>query len=66
MKIEILGHTDTRDSVYYNQKLSDSWAKTVVDYLVINSIAQNSLKYKRGKILSNLYLQITTKKKAIK
>ena len=46
MKIEISGHTDNKGSASYNQKLSESRAKTVVDYLVTNGINQMRLEFK--------------------
>lgn len=46
MKIEISGHTDNKGSAAYNQKLSESRAKTVVDYLIANGINQSRLEFK--------------------
>lgn len=46
LKIEISGHTDNKGSSIYNQKLSESRAKTVVDYLVANTIPSSRLEYK--------------------
>ncbi|HSH64269.1 MAG TPA: OmpA family protein [Bacteroidia bacterium] len=45
MKIEISGHTDSKGAADYNQKLSESRAKSVVDYLVKAGIAQNRLTF---------------------
>ena len=36
LRIEISGHTDSRGSAKYNQSLSESRSKAVVDYLVAN------------------------------
>jgi outer membrane protein OmpA-like peptidoglycan-associated protein len=46
LKIEISGHTDNIGSAAYNQTLSESRAKAVVDYLVDKGIAKNRLEYK--------------------
>jgi outer membrane protein OmpA-like peptidoglycan-associated protein len=46
MKIEISGHTDSRGSEEYNQKLSESRAKTVVTYLIGKGISKSRLTYK--------------------
>lgn len=46
MKIEISGHTDNKGSATYNLKLSESRAKSVVDYLIANGIEKNRLTYK--------------------
>ena len=46
VKIEISGHTDSKGSAEYNQKLSENRAKTVVDYLVKASIATDRLTFK--------------------
>ena len=46
MKIEIGGHTDSRGSSAYNQRLSESRARAVVEYLSTKGIDSNRLKYK--------------------
>jgi outer membrane protein OmpA-like peptidoglycan-associated protein len=46
MKIEISGHTDSKGSATYNLKLSESRAKSVVDYLIENGIDKTKLTYK--------------------
>ena len=46
MKIEISGHTDSRGTDEYNQKLSESRAKSVVAYLIEKGIASKRLQYK--------------------
>ena len=46
MKIEVGGHTDGRGSIDYNQRLSESRAKAVVDYLISKGIDPARLKYK--------------------
>ncbi len=46
MKIEISGHTDSKGSATYNLKLSESRAKSVVDYLVTKGIDKSRLTYK--------------------
>jgi outer membrane protein OmpA-like peptidoglycan-associated protein len=46
IKIEISGHTDNVASEEFNQKLSESRAKAVVDYLVQNGVAKERLTYK--------------------
>ncbi len=46
LKIEISGHTDNKGSAEYNQKLSESRAKAVVDYLVSKGITSDRLQYK--------------------
>lgn len=46
MKIEISGHTDSRGTDEYNQKLSESRAKSVVAYLIDKGIASKRLQYK--------------------
>ncbi len=46
LKIEISGFTDNKGSAEYNQKLSESRAKSVVEYLVAHSIAAGRLTYK--------------------
>ena len=46
LKIEISGHTDNQGSLKYNTDLSESRAKTVVDYLIGKGISENRLTYK--------------------
>ena len=47
LRIEISGHTDSRGSADLNQKLSESRAKAVVDYLTTNKgIAASRLEFK--------------------
>lgn len=46
MRIEISGHTDNKGSAQYNQTLSESRAKSVVDYLIGKGIAKDRLEYK--------------------
>jgi outer membrane protein OmpA-like peptidoglycan-associated protein/YHS domain-containing protein len=46
LKIEISGHTDNKGSADYNQKLSESRSKSVVDYLVAKGIAADRLQFK--------------------
>lgn len=46
MHIEIGGHTDNKGTVAYNQKLSESRAKSVYDYLVDQGIPNSRLAYK--------------------
>ncbi len=46
LKIEISGHTDNQGNQAYNQKLSESRAKAVVQYLIDNGIDVNRLQYK--------------------
>lgn len=46
LKIEISGHTDNQGSLKYNTDLSESRAKTVVDYLIDKGIAESRLSYK--------------------
>ena len=46
MRIEIGGHTDGRGSDDYNQRLSESRAKAVVDYLVEKGIEPRRLRHK--------------------
>jgi outer membrane protein OmpA-like peptidoglycan-associated protein len=46
MKIEIGGHTDGYGSADYNQRLSESRAHAVVDYLINKGIDQRRLQYK--------------------
>lgn len=45
LKIEISGHTDAKGAADYNQKLSQSRAKSVVDHLVKSGIAANRLTF---------------------
>jgi outer membrane protein OmpA-like peptidoglycan-associated protein/tetratricopeptide (TPR) repeat protein len=45
LKIEISGHTDAKGAADYNQKLSQSRAKAVVDYLVKAGIAADRLTF---------------------
>jgi len=45
IKIEISGHTDNIGSAAYNQKLSESRAKAVVDYLIEHGIDKSRLSY---------------------
>ena len=45
IKIEISGHTDNIGSASYNQKLSESRAKAVVDYLIEHGIERSRLSY---------------------
>lgn len=45
IKIEISGHTDNIGSAAYNQKLSESRAKAVVDYLIEHGIDRSRLSY---------------------
>ncbi|HEY4800404.1 MAG TPA: OmpA family protein [Bacteroidia bacterium] len=46
MKIEISGHTDNKGSATYNLKLSESRAKSVVDYLIAAGIEKSRLTFK--------------------
>lgn len=46
MKIEISGHTDNKGSAIYNLKLSESRAKSVVDFLSSTGIEKNRLTFK--------------------
>lgn len=46
IRIELSGHTDSRGSDDYNQKLSEARAKSCVDYLVSKGIAASRLEYK--------------------
>ena len=46
MKIEIGGHTDSKGSDSYNQRLSENRAKAVTDYLITKGIPANRLQYK--------------------
>jgi outer membrane protein OmpA-like peptidoglycan-associated protein len=45
MKIEISGHTDNVGSAQYNKKLSESRAKSVVDYLTSKGINKDRLSF---------------------
>ncbi len=46
LKIEISGYTDNKGSADYNQKLSESRAKSVVDYLIAHGIPSDRLTFK--------------------
>ena len=46
LKVEIGGHTDSRGSDAYNQKLSENRAKSVYDYFVSHGIDAARLSYK--------------------
>lgn len=46
IQIEIGGHTDNKGTKEYNQKLSESRAKSVYDYLIENGISASRLSYK--------------------
>ena len=46
LKIEISGHTDSKGSDPYNQKLSEKRAKSVVDYLIGKGISKSRLTYR--------------------
>ncbi len=46
LKIEISGYTDNKGSQSYNQTLSESRSKSVVDYLVAHGIVATRLTYK--------------------
>ncbi len=46
LKIEISGHTDNKGAADYNQRLSESRAKSVVDYLISKGIAADRLQFK--------------------
>lgn len=46
VKIELSGHTDNKGTKEYNQKLSDSRSKAVVDYLVAHGVASARLTWK--------------------
>ena len=46
LKVEIGGHTDSRGSDAYNQRLSENRAKSVYDYFVSHGIAASRLSYK--------------------
>ena len=45
MKIEISGHTDNKGSADYNRKLSESRAKSVLDYLVKKGISPDRMNF---------------------
>jgi len=45
LKIEISGYTDSKGSAEFNQKLSESRAKAILDYLVKVNIAANRLTF---------------------
>ena len=45
LKIELSGHTDSRGSAAYNQKLSQNRAKAVVDYLINLGISKDRMIY---------------------
>ena len=42
-KVEISGHTDSKGSNDYNQKLAERRAQAVVDYIINNGISENRL-----------------------
>ena len=46
LKIEISGHTDNQGSLKFNTELSESRAKTVVDYMIKKGIPAARLTYK--------------------
>jgi outer membrane protein OmpA-like peptidoglycan-associated protein/tetratricopeptide (TPR) repeat protein len=46
LHIEISGYTDSKGSQAYNQKLSESRSKSVVDYLVAHGISADRLTFK--------------------
>jgi len=46
LKIEISGHTDSKGSDTYNQKLSERRAKSVVDYLIKAGIGSSRLTFR--------------------
>lgn len=46
LKVEISGHTDNKGSADYNQKLSESRAKSVVDWLITKGIKENRMTFK--------------------
>lgn len=43
--LKIVGHTDSTGKVDYNQTLSEKRARSVYDYLVINSVGRSRLSY---------------------
>ena len=45
MNIKVMGHTDSRNSETYNQKLSEKRAKAVYDYLISKGISKDRLEY---------------------
>ena len=46
MKILVKGHTSSEGSEEYNQKLSESRSKSVVDYLISKNIGKERLTFK--------------------
>lgn len=46
MQIEVGGHTDSKGSDSYNQRLSESRAKAVADYLISKGISERRLQYR--------------------
>ena len=46
LRIEISGHTDNTGSLQTNKKLSESRAKSVVDFIVSEGIDKSRLEYK--------------------
>jgi outer membrane protein OmpA-like peptidoglycan-associated protein len=46
LRIEISGHTDSKGADDYNQRLSESRAKAVVEYLVSKGIKADRMEYK--------------------
>ncbi|MCK5029647.1 MAG: OmpA family protein [Bacteroidales bacterium] len=46
IRLEISGHTDNIGSYRANQKLSESRAKSVVDYMITKGVASDRLEYK--------------------
>ena len=46
LKMEVSGHTDNQGTVAGNTMLSESRAKSVVDYLIAHGIPQEHLVYK--------------------
>ena len=46
IRLEISGHTDNVGSYRVNQKLSESRAKSVVDYMISQGVASDRLEYK--------------------
>jgi outer membrane protein OmpA-like peptidoglycan-associated protein len=43
--VKIVGHTDNTGKVDYNQTLSEKRAKSVYDYLILNSVSSSRLTY---------------------